>query len=144
MHTFFFFEKKGVISVRSVFIVMLFSLFIFFILYAIIQTGANATVLPFSNNSCTVKHGNGFLKEGEGIIIRRKLFKVEDCHLQRAYHACGARLWFVVNMVCVAIELDEATKRINKYIRRFTQEKLLTEACCSSTCTISEIVRYCP
>ena len=91
-----------------------------------------------------MKHGENLLKEGEIISIKLKLYKVEDCKLQRAYHVCGPHLWFMIDIVCEAIELDDGAKRFKKNVRRFTQQKLLIDTCCLSVCTISEMALYCP
>jgi len=108
------------------------------------QINANEHILSSSNAPCFVKYDKHLLKEGDGITIAKKLYKVENCKLQRAYHACGARLWFVINFVCEAIELQKRESKPYDRFRRFVQEKLLTEACCQSICTINEMTRYCP
>ena len=123
---------------------MLCSAFFFFILFLSYQVDGNQTNSSSINNTCTFKYGRHSLKEGGQISIRSKLYKVEECQLQRAYQACGANLWFMIDIVCEAIELNEETKILRRNVRRFTQQKLLTEACCFTACTIAEMSRYCP
>ncbi|CAF1688648.1 unnamed protein product [Adineta ricciae] len=97
------------------------------------------------DKSCKVKYGKQVLKEGKELSIKGKLYKVEDCHLQRAYQACGTHLWFMLNIVCGAIESQKVkpTRSLPR-ARRFTQEKLLSDACCENSCTVAELARYCP
>ncbi|CAF2639057.1 unnamed protein product [Rotaria sp. Silwood2] len=123
---------------------MLFVGFLFISLVVLNKADENGTVLPTENVNCTVKHGTYLLKEGEKIIIRGKFYKVEDCHLQRAYQVCGPDLWYIINIVCEAIDLNKEKAKRDNRIRKFVQQKLLTEACCESSCTVVEMSRYCP
>jgi hypothetical protein len=122
---------------------MFFSILVFIILCLSIQTNANENISLSPSNNCSVKYGENLLKDGEVIAIKLKLYKVEDCQLQRAYHVCGPYLWFMIDIVCKALELDDGAKRFKKYVRRFTQQKLLSEACCLTACTISEMALFC-
>jgi len=108
------------------------------------QIDANRNNLSSSSKICILKYNKHLLKEGDEVIINTKLHKVEGCQLQRAYQACGTHLWFVINIVCGAIESQGGENTRYKRFRRFTHKKLLTEACCQSTCTINEMTRYCP
>lgn len=94
------------------------------------------------NVNCTVKHKDRDLKEGEEITIDHRLYRVEECRLQRAYQTCGTHLWFVLNIVCQAIEQQKT--KVNNRFRRFVRQKLLSEACCENPCTVAEMSRYCP
>jgi hypothetical protein len=124
---------------------MCFSVFIFAILCMFNPIDANeGTTAPSFNKNCTVRHGLQLLKEGEDITINRKLYKVEDCHLQRAYQACGTHLWFMLNIVCEAVEVQKGRNRIPSRFRRFAEEDLFSEACCQKICTVAEMTRYCP
>ena len=96
------------------------------------------------NKTCALKFGRRILKEEETILIHTKLYKVENCRLQRAYHSCGTDLWFMINIVCGAIESDKEDNVSNLRARRFTRQKLLVEACCLNACTVREMTRYCP
>lgn len=89
-------------------------------------------------------HDGHLLKEGESIEIRGKLYKMEDCALHRAYHACGTYLLQMVSIACEVVgHQKQKNQNINRF-RRFLQRKLLTEACCETLCTVSEMTRYCP
>lgn len=110
------------------------------------------------NGKCGVDHEERFYSEGEAVIIGKKIYKVEDCQLQRAYQACGAPLWYMINVVCQSVEKQKSrtstlasmtsspsTAAGVKYRpRRFLRETLLTDSCCERPCTISEMTRYCP
>ncbi|CAF1046199.1 unnamed protein product [Rotaria magnacalcarata] len=99
---------------------------------------------PSTNDNCTVPYGKRLLREGDEISINRKLYKVEGCQLQRAYQTCGPHLWYIISVVCKAIDLPKGKSNAMARIRKFTEEKLLSDACCLATCTISEMSRYCP
>ena len=97
---------------------------------------------PSLASNCTVKYADQVLHEGERVTIEQKIFIVEDCQLQRAYQTCGAHLWFMINIVCQAIEQQKSKSHHRQ--RRFSQQKLLTDACCENVCTVNEMTRYCP
>ncbi|CAF3713803.1 unnamed protein product [Rotaria socialis] len=99
---------------------------------------------PSANDNCTVTYGKRLLQEGNQVSINRKLYKVEYCQLQRAYQACGPHLWYIISIVCEAIDLPNGKANAMARIRKFTEEKLLSDACCITACTISEMSRYCP
>lgn len=118
---------------------------VFLILFIVNQsTAINEQIISSLNKNCTLKYNNEILNEGDSVMIITKLFKVESCQLQRAYHACGPHLWGVINIVCEAIELNRKNSKHHNRLRRFTREKLLIEACCLTTCTINEMARFCP
>jgi hypothetical protein len=125
-------------------IIMFFPVLFFFILFLFYRIDANEYLSSSSNETCTVKYGKRLLNEGEEILINRKLYIVEDCHLQRAYQACGSHLWYMIDIVCEALDLHGKNDIRRDRIRRFTQIKLLSEACCLTACTIVEMTRYCP
>jgi hypothetical protein len=123
---------------------MFFSVFLLIALSGINQTNGGRIFLSSLNTNCTIQHGKRLLNEGEKISMNGKLYKVEECNLQRAYQTCGTHLWFMINIVCEAIEVQkQKTEQANR-MRRFLQEKLLSEACCEHACTINEMTRYCP
>ena len=94
-------------------------------------------------DKCQLNHEGKVLNEGESVEINGKIYKVEDCVLNRAYHACGTHLFYVLNIVCQALEQNPATKQ-QKRSNKFLRPKPLTEACCSNLCTVAEMARYCP
>jgi hypothetical protein len=123
---------------------MFFHVFLLIALVAVNQINAGRVLMSVSNSSCTVKYGRRLLNEGEKVIIQGKFYKVEDCQLQRTYQTCGTHLWFMINIVCQAIELQKQKTGWQGRARRFVEQKLLTEACCENSCTVSEMTRYCP
>ncbi|CAF3583508.1 unnamed protein product [Adineta steineri] len=101
------------------------------------------TVLSSANDDCIVKYGRRLLQEGQTIEIKGKLYKVEDCELHRAYHACGTSLLQMVSIACDAIQ-NQKYKTPSKRVRKHLRQKLLTEACCETVCTVAEMALYCP
>jgi len=118
-------------------------LFLMLLIFTQIDANGNITSTDL-NKTCSLKYGRRLLKEDDTIIIQTKIYKVENCRLQRAYHTCGTDLWFMINIVCGAIESDKEENIFNLRLRRFTRQKLLVEACCLSACTVREMTRYCP
>ena len=97
-----------------------------------------------SESPCQLSHAGRPLKEGESLEVKGKIYKVEGCALHRAYHACGTHIFHIVNIVCQALDNNHAGPRRKKRVPRYLRQKLLTEACCQSVCTVSEMTRYCP
>ena len=112
----------------------------------IVVNSVNGTRMrhPSVTGECTLKHGNRLLKEGDKISVNDKLYKVEECQLQRAYQTCGTHLWFMINIVCEAIDKQKPRSSLRTPARRFAEEKLLSDACCDHACTVNEMTRYCP
>lgn len=106
------------------------------------QIHGHRLIGPSPITNCTFKHADQVLHEGDRVTIEQKIYIVEDCHLQRAYQTCGAHLWFMINIVCQAIEQHKG--KTHHRLRRFSQPKLLTDACCENVCTVNEMTRYCP
>ncbi|CAF0916580.1 unnamed protein product [Adineta steineri] len=118
--------------------------FLFLVFFFFNQSDANQNATSIADKTCNLKYGRWLLKEGKEVTMNGKLYKVEDCQLQRAYQACSTHLWFMLNIVCGAIETQKGKHRYNNPVRRFTEEKLLSEACCENSCTVAELARYCP
>ena len=108
------------------------------------QIDSQTTRLPPVNSNCTVTYNEQLYRETEAILIGKKLYKIEDCQIQRAYQACGTPLWFMMQVVCGSVEKQRKKQKNKIRFRRFTQEKLLTDSCCVHLCTIQEMSRYCP
>ena len=104
---------------------------------------ASKAITASKDENCVVEHNGQKLSEGDSIDIKGKFYKVEDCALHRAYHACGTHIIFIINIVCQAVEQHRLNPNKKRY-SRFAQQKLLTEACCQNLCTVSEMTRYCP
>jgi hypothetical protein len=108
------------------------------------QNVSSRTVLSSVNVNCTIDYDGRLLKEGESVEIGGKIYKMEDCDLHRAYHACGTYLLQMVSIACGVVE-EKNQKNLNtNRFRRFIRRKLLTEACCETLCTVAEMTRYCP
>ncbi|CAF3188154.1 unnamed protein product [Rotaria socialis] len=116
---------------------------IFIVLTLLTQSAWSKFDVASSKPNCTVQHNGQQLSEGDSIDVQGKLYKVEDCELHRAYHACGTHVLFIINIVCQALEKHKISPSKQRF-SRFVKQKLLTEACCQSLCTISEMTRYCP
>jgi hypothetical protein len=124
---------------------MFFPVFLLITFVVFNQANAGRVLIPSLNeNNCALEHGNRLLNEGEKLMVNGKLYKVEDCHLQRAYQTCGTHLWFMINIVCGAIDVQKQKTKYDNRVRRFAQETLLTDACCDNSCTVAEMTRYCP
>jgi hypothetical protein len=122
---------------------MLINTIILFILTLSAHTTYGKTITPASQENCAVEHAGQKLTEGDSVDIDGKLYKVEDCELHRAYHACGTHILVIINIVCQAVEQHKIIPPKIR-LRRFSKQKLLTEACCQHLCTVSEMTRYCP
>ena len=108
----------------------------------LIHINANHLSSSKSTVSCSYNYGNQTIYEGETIKINGRLYKIEDCQLQRAFQTCRKHLWFMIHIVCSTVEAKKKEHRCR--IRRALNKILLTEACCHNACTISEMTRYCP
>jgi hypothetical protein len=115
------------------------------------------------DDQCTVEYDGQYLTENSVIQIRKKLYRVEDCLLERVFHACGPNLLLMINVVCRVVEPYQTTTTPMTTIRRPTipsslafihriypraskskTPRVITESCCEGLCTISELSRYCP
>jgi hypothetical protein len=122
---------------------MFIKLIIFFIFTLLSQNIWSETNIHRREDNCVVKFRGQNLHEGDTMDVKGKYYKVEDCQLQRAYHACGTHIIVMLNIVCEAVERHKKIPS-NERFSRFIRQKLLTEACCQSLCTVSEMTRYCP
>jgi hypothetical protein len=123
---------------------MFFPVFLLAVLVIFNENVWSRTVLSSANVNCTMNYDGRLLKEGESVEIRGKLYKMEDCGLHRAYHACGTYLLQMVSIACEVVEQQKQKNLNTNRFRRFLKRKLLTEACCETLCTVSEMTRYCP
>jgi hypothetical protein len=110
---------------------------------------------------CLVEYEGQFLTENTVLQIRRKLYRVEECQLERVFHACGPNLLLMLNVVCRAVEKQQTTTLPSpvesrrqtissadipiRYLRPRADKtpRVITESCCENLCTISELTRYC-
>ncbi len=113
------------------------------------------------DNQCIVEYDGQYLTENSVLQIRKKLYRVENCLLERVFHACGPNLLLMLNVVCRAVEQQQTTTTTTTptpgtILRRPTAEyfhrlygranktpRVITESCCENLCTISELSRYC-
>ena len=112
------------------------------------------------DGQCAVEYDGKLLSESSVIQIRRKLYRVEDCLLERVFHACGPNLLLMLNVVCRVVEKHQTTTMPTIDFRRQTippsvaflhrlrprankTPRVITESCCENLCTISELTRYC-
>lgn len=109
-----------------------------------------------NNNQCFVEYDNQLLSENSIIKIRKKLFRVEDCLLERVYHACGPNLILMLSVVCRVVEQHKQTNSLTNFKRqinfnsifqsdfiKYKTKRVITESCCENLCSISELTRYC-
>ncbi|UJR13496.1 hypothetical protein I4U23_000510 [Adineta vaga] len=101
------------------------------------------------SNQCFVEYDNQLLSEYSVIKIRKKNFRVENCLLERVYHACGPNLLLMLSVVCRVLEQDGSASsyKLTNTKRAISSTRLtkhvITESCCENLCNISEITRYC-
>ena len=112
------------------------------------------------DGQCVVEYDGKLLTESSVIQIRRKLYRVEDCLLERVFHACGPNLLLMLNVVCRVVEKHQTTSTPMVDFHRQTipasvaflhrlrprankTPRVITESCCENLCTISELSRYC-
>ncbi|CAF4655318.1 unnamed protein product, partial [Rotaria sp. Silwood2] len=108
------------------------------------------------DGQCFVNYDDQLFSENSLIKIRKKLFRVESCLLERVYHACGPRLLLMLSVVCRLVEQNKASDEILN-LKRSTNllsiyekdstarriKRVIAESCCENHCTVSEITRYC-
>ncbi|UJR33806.1 hypothetical protein I4U23_021230 [Adineta vaga] len=108
---------------------------------------------------CVVEYDGKFLTENSVIQLRKKLYRVENCLLERVFHACGPNLLLMLNVVCRVVEQQQTTTprtisyrqtvpTSKAFIHRISPRanktpRVITESCCENLCTISELTRYC-
>ena len=109
-----------------------------------------------NKGQCFVEYDGKLLAETSLIKIRRKVFRVEECELERVYHACGPNLLLMLGVVCRFFEKDKSLNAIPNFKRQASSSILpqfdsmtdrgkgvITESCCENRCSISELTRYC-
>lgn len=108
------------------------------------------------NDQCFVKYDDQLLAESSVIKIRKKVFRVENCLLERVYHACGPNLLLMLSVVCRVLEQHSPSSSHNQFKREtslssdyylepttYKTKRVITESCCENLCSISELTRYC-
>ena len=110
------------------------------------------------NDECFIEYNGQLFGEQSVIQIRKKYYRVENCSLERVFHACGPNLMFVLNIVCRVVEQNEQQKLMIKEKRNIyslssnlliennlerKSRRMITESCCENLCNVAEITRYC-
>jgi hypothetical protein len=116
------------------------------------------------DDQCLVEYEDQYLTEYSVIQIRKKLYRVENCLLERVFHACGPNLFLMLDVVCRVVEKQPTTTTTTTtpmtnllrqtalptatFIHRLNRRAkktppVITESCCENLCTISELSRYC-
>jgi hypothetical protein len=115
------------------------------------------------DGQCIVEYDDQYLTENSVVQLRKKLYRVENCLLERVFHACGPNLLLMLNVVCRVVEqqqtttttttpmtdlrrqtIPESTSFLHRiYPRADKTPRVITESCCENLCTISELTRYC-
>ncbi|CAF0727724.1 unnamed protein product [Adineta steineri] len=111
------------------------------------------------DDQCVVEYDGKYLTENSVLQLRKKLYRVENCLLERVFHACGPNLLLMLNVVCRVVEQHQTTTPMTligrqtmtpprSFIHRISPRanktpRVITESCCENLCTISELTRYC-
>ncbi len=108
------------------------------------------------NGQCLVEFNNQLLAENSVVKYRKKVFRVEDCLLERVYHACGPNLLLMLSVVCRVVEHHKTSNIYANFKRDASlssmyqldstanrEKRVITESCCENRCSISELTRYC-
>jgi hypothetical protein len=108
------------------------------------------------NGKCFVEYDGQLLAETSVIKIRRKIFRVEECLLERVYQTCGPNLLLMLSVVCRVVE-QHKTSNVVLNLKRETSlsfvehaestedrvKRVITESCCENLCSVAELSRYC-
>ena len=118
-----------------------------------IRTAGIIYTQRIQEDKCLVEYEDQMLGEGSVIKIRRKTFRVDDCMLERVYHACGPNLILMLSVVCRVVEKHKDTNLVMNFKRdqpldyfddlSDRRKRVITESCCENFCNISELTRYC-
>jgi hypothetical protein len=108
------------------------------------------------HEQCFVDYDGQLLAETSVIKIRKKIFRVEDCVLERVYQTCGPNLLLMLSVVCRVVEQHKTSNVYTNFKREaslssidhfdITEDKVkrvITESCCENLCSIAELTRYC-
>ncbi|CAF3755246.1 unnamed protein product [Rotaria socialis] len=123
------------------------------------------------DGQCVVEYDGKILTENSVTQIRKKLYRLENCLLERVFRACGPNLLLMLDIVCRVVETHQKSTTITtttptttiafvpniqqkkmppstlffhrKFSQLFRSPRVITEACCDNLCTITELTRYC-
>ena len=129
-----------------------------------LRAGGASYIQRIRDGQCFVEYDGRLATENSLLQIRRKLYRVEGCLLERVFHACGPNLLLMLNAVCRVVEKHQmitttttttqsitvgpsrsrvfpSSRRLNP--RADKTPRVITESCCENLCTLSELTRYC-
>ena len=110
------------------------------------------------DDQCFVDYDGKLLAENSVLQVRKKFYQVENCRLERVYHACGPNLLRMLNLVCRVVEQHQAipisldvrrrslgteTKVYRSPARTKKTPGVISESCCENLCSVTELTRYC-
>lgn len=100
----------------KIFLTISTSVYLLLFLFSTNENVLSRTITTAGQNlTCTMNYDGHLLQESQSVEIKGKLFKVEDCVLQRAYHACGS---YLLQMVSLFAEL-------RCHLHRFIQTNII-------------------
>ena len=107
-------------------------------------------------DQCFVEYAGQLLAEMSVLKIRKKIFRVEDCLLERVYQTCGPNLLLMLSVVCRVVEQHKTSNVFSNFKRETSlssiehfdsiedrTKRVITESCCENLCSITELTRYC-
>ncbi|CAF1110760.1 unnamed protein product [Rotaria sp. Silwood1] len=108
------------------------------------------------DGQCAINYDGQIFIEGDLMKIRKKQFRIENCLLERVYHACGPKLLLMLSVVCRVVEHNKVSDEILNLKRETNfefihhrdsiidrEKRVIAESCCENHCTVSELTRYC-
>ena len=133
-----------------------------------VPAGVDGTIYPLKGSSatykqcldkgeCYVQFNDRLIPENGTVQVRRKYYRVENCQLERVFHACGPNLLLMLSVVCRVVDQhtsSQAALRLTRagdssmshvsYRDANRSARMITESCCENLCSIAELTRYCP
>ncbi|CAF1639713.1 unnamed protein product, partial [Didymodactylos carnosus] len=98
--------------------------------YKIRGTGIKYKQHETSDSKCKIEYDGKIFKEDDTLTIKGKYYKVEECHLTRAYHACGPNVFMMFKIVCGLVE--EYTSYRHRRGTYKNNPKVITQSCCEN------------
>ena len=92
---------------------------------------------------CFVDYQGKLLAENEVMQIQKKMYRVEDCLLERVFHGCGPKLIYMLHIVCRVVEQHAVPRAVASDSSGSKATRMISESCCQDVCNISELTRYC-
>ena len=105
---------------------------------------------------CYVQFNDRLIPENGTVQVRRKYYRVENCQLERVFHACGPNLLLMLSVVCRVVDQHisgnsasrltravESSMSHSSYYEANRSASMITESCCENLCSVAELTRYC-